>query len=415
MSISRKNAVFIFFLFLGFFIRLFLANLAISEFIWDMHGHSEFAKEILGGKVLVADCCIHNVGFSLFLAGIYFFFGIENIFAIRLIHIILDLAIAVIIFVISRKLIGKWTMIVFILYLLNPFTASYTGLALPEIITLFFIAVTAYIITLRDYNKRIVLWFFTGIILGFLVFTRVQYLFFTLSFIPIMVIVIPRYINKVIFIFIASSGFLLGSIYTPVANYYRFRTVSFSPPYRSYSSSLYYLFFTQRYPELLNIETNVAPEETRMWAEYDLFKNEDFKNFALYRQKYASLFLEKFRKEWPLFFRNALRNMVWLWDKRNLFYYQDPFYPKDTLILQSINWSLIMLYFWGIIRYLKKEGKKIYKNPLVIFTLLLFIHISLLSLLSNETRHSLPFYPVMMIWAGYGLTAVADDLFIRIK
>ncbi|MCJ7740955.1 glycosyltransferase family 39 protein, partial [Candidatus Microgenomates bacterium] len=136
---NRFFFIIILFFVLGFFYRLFLSSFATNAFIWDMSSFSKGAGEILNGQI-IKDCCYKTQGYSLVLAGIYYLFGFENLFAVRLFQIFLDLVNALLVFGIAKKMFGrKAALVSYILYILNPFTAAYTGLALSEIVTLFYI------------------------------------------------------------------------------------------------------------------------------------------------------------------------------------------------------------------------------------------------------------------------------------
>ena len=168
-------------------------------------------------------------------------------------------------------------------------------------------------------------------------------------------------------------------------------------------------FFMDRYPELekdlpklnptyykINLDLNTTPY---------LYLSEK-------KKMYAALFWEKMKTDWPIFIKNTVRNVFFLWDKDHLFTYHDPFHPGDTLPLRAYNFGLFAFFFIGIGGYVKRKVKeKGFMDPIVLFTLGLFLYITLIfSPVTNETRHSLPFYPLLFLWAGYGINIIGGKL-----
>lgn len=367
--------------------------------VYDFH-----AKEMLMGR-LTADCCDHNLGYSAFLVPIYHFFNAaNNIFPLRVIQSALDVTTGILLYFTGKSLFGKKTaLVIFILYLINPLTSSFAGLKLAEILTLFFVALISFLITRRGWNKNLLLPLLFGVSLGMLLFTRVAYYYFVFIFLVfISIAVSPQLKRKVIIFTLSLFGFSLASIYPLIAYYKLYNKISLVPPYNMGLSALYLNFYNDRFPELFNVnQSGVNPTMLSIMNEYH---DGTYPLVPAFKKKYEGMFWQKIRREWMTFFHHQIRNIVWMWDKNHLYYYFDPFYPADIWPLRIGNMFLMIFALSGYISYIRKQGKEGSKNPMVIFTGSLFLYITFLfSLVSNESRHSLSFYPILFLWGGYGI------------
>jgi 4-amino-4-deoxy-L-arabinose transferase-like glycosyltransferase len=396
----------IIFLLIGFLLRLYLSSQAASVLIWDMEAFDHLAKEVLAGHWAI-DCCLRNTGYSLFLSVVYFIFGTDNIVALRVIQIILDMGVALIIFKIAREMFGeKIGLASFILYIINPFTSTFTGWRLSESLTLFLVSLVMLIVSRGNFTKRKLLWFLFGLVLGLLLFVRYQFYYFSFIFIFLLSALYFRKFNKIIFPAVVMIGFLLASSYTLVGNWANFKIISLVHPYDMAAGRLYLIFYTQRYPEL-GFTTKVDPEYGRVLAEYD--STDDKIGFT---NKYLSLFFSRLSRDYPLFIKNYLMNIYFLWDKEYMYVYRDPFYPADKYPLKIYNLAVLILFAVGFVGFIKVKRKKALRSTMVIFTGLFFLYATFVfTLVSSESRHSLPFYPLIFLWAGYGIVRLKNILY----
>jgi hypothetical protein len=389
--------------FAGFLFRLLLSSFSDSNLVWDAWMYDFWAKKIIA-MTFFAECCLKNMGYPAFLASIYSVFGVGNISAVRLIQSLLDTATGFLIFSTAGKILNtRAALFSLIIYLFNPLTASYTGILLPETVSLFYMAFTGFIITRNNFVKRRVLWFFLGLLLGLILFTKVQYYYFVLLFLFIYTVVYIRGFSKIIFLTVSVSGFLLASSYSLFTNYNSFHVISLKPPYGGiYGEGLYSGFYNdKRYPEI-NIDTaKINPVLMDIRNESLTLKPEDRGKFD---EKYRKLFWNKFRTDWKVYIANTFRNMFWIWDKDHLFIYKDIFYPWDKYMVRIYNIILLVLFLLGLgWELIKKKLKAIY-NPVFLYTFLIFIYITFfVTIISNESRHSVAVYSMIILWSGYGL------------
>ncbi|MBI3955831.1 glycosyltransferase family 39 protein, partial [Candidatus Gottesmanbacteria bacterium] len=234
---NHKKRLFFGLLLGGFVFRLFLAFGAYDPLVFDAKGYSDVAIQFLKGEWPI-DCCAKNVGYGAFLALVYKLFGVENIAAVRLVHIGIDLVSAWLIYRIARELFQpKAAMLSFIVYLFNPFTSAFTGLVLAETFSIFLLVLLLFFVT----RKR---WFTVGIVAGLLLFTRHSFYYV----LPVLFIMLGWKHVKVLGFLIV--GFLLASSYSLIVNYKTFGKISLVPPYNLKYEIIYLNFYRWKYPEV---------------------------------------------------------------------------------------------------------------------------------------------------------------------
>lgn len=389
----------------GLIYRLFLTRFAPNDLIWDINTYHGYALDFMSGKMII-NCCEKNVGYGLVLGLIYSLFGTGNLFMVQLVQSVLDLVTAYIVFILTKEKFGRKTgLISFIIYLFNPFTAAYAGLRLAETFTLFNITFLAYLITRQYFKSSISFRFIFGLVLGLLLFTRIQFYYFTFLLILVSVVKTPGWGGKILVTVATVVGFLVVMSYTLIGNYQAFKTVSLIPPH-NWSNFFWYLnFYNDRYPELVSDWDKMNPEYNRVAFGYRQLTG-DWEKMEEYKKEYFRLFLKKLATVPHVFFGNSVRNMIWMWDKYFLFPYKDPLYPRFTPVIRTLNIILISLFFVGIFSY---GDKKRWKDALFIISVILFFYTTVIfSVATNETRHTIFYYSFICLWAGYGVTILFD-------
>lgn len=337
----------------------------------DSLSYAETAKEILHGKI-VTDCCAKNAGYSVFLAIVYLFFGVDNQMAVRVIQLLLELLTALLIYFTAKRIFSPGAALwAFILYCVNPFTSSFTVIILAEVVTIFYIAVICYLITLPSYISRKVLWFGVGLMLGLLVFTRHSFVLLSFVFFFILMLRQPSTRRRLLYMGISVAGFFIMSAYSLAGNYINYQKITIVPPVGLIPEILYTDFYLFRYPEL-HLETKgVDPVYLDTVLGY---WETPLKEKPAHSRKYMKLFLEKLKTDWPVFLRNMLVNEVWMWDKEHLFVYSDPLNPADTTPIRILNIVFLLLYFIGLISEIIRKKLQVFRSPILMFTLTMFLY-----------------------------------------
>lgn len=401
------------FLILGILLRLYFLLHAIDNLVFDSMTYAKLAEKIQFFPFFV-DCCDKNSGYPLFLLINKLLFGENYLICIKIIQIILDLLTAFIVYLTAKEIFGRKVAIYsFAIYLLNPFVASFSVMVLPETLTLFLVAAATYIISQSLFKGSKLLWLIWGITLGLIVFLRLSLFYLSILMAILFFILLFKRFNKVYFLIFAFLGFTIASSYTLIGNFKRFGVINYITPYNASTINLYLNFFnSKRFPELLSeypLDPNYLSVVNEFYYNYD--SGWMPMQVANMREKYTALFWKRFQSDWPFFLAITIQNMLFMWDKKHLFTYTDPFYPDDKIPLRIINLFLIILFFIAIQYYLFKDMRKSIKNPLFIFTAAFFLYITFFySLVTNETRHSIIFYGLLSLWAGYGISIVFDIL-----
>jgi 4-amino-4-deoxy-L-arabinose transferase-like glycosyltransferase len=402
----------------GFLLRFWLSSLNHTPLIYDMETNQQHALEFLDGKMAV-DCCNKNMGYSMFLALIYRLIPPVDTETVRFVQILIDVLVGIVVFMAAGRIFSRNSALAAMaIYLLNPITSAFTGLLLSEILTFLIVATLAYFMTVGGFRIRPGLWLFTGIALGTLVFVRLQFFHFTMLFVPILALSVIGGKLRWKFLFAVLAGFLVGSAYVPLANYANYGHVSFVPPYAwTWGVGLYSNYFreTRKFEIFSPLNKEPHPVELAIVREYSF--TTDNQAYRVLENRYRGKFIAEFPQRWREFFLHSLQNIIWLWDKDHLSEYQDPFHPDDRIWVRLYNSILLILYLVGISGYVMRGGASAWRQPVVLFSLTLFLYISaLFPLISNESRHTLAFYPVLILWSGYGCMRIMDAMqYVYIK
>lgn len=392
---------------LGFILRLILASYVSPALEWDSLYYSSYANAILGGDIR-ANCCNIGSGYPIFVGAIYLLFGKDNIWGVRIIQILLDLTTAGLLYLSAKNLWNreKISLFVFIIYLINPFTASYTGHILTETLTLFFVGLTVYLISLKKFLQSPALWAILGLVVGLGVFVKVGLYQWSLLLAFLLALICFRSYKKLLFLLIFGIGFITASSYSLYTNYQSFKVISIIPPYRSLGGALYTSLFRERSGELQGDWVPQYRELDDYYPEYFHYYNYSPQKFPEFNYRYLQLFKENLKTRWPNYVRFVTRNIFWIWDKYHLFVYKDAFYPGDAIFLRILNIVFLAVQTLGILFFVKSGGSA-RKNPVIIMSVSLMLVITFVfTLLNNETRLSIPYYPVACLWFGYAVNRI---------
>lgn len=388
--------------FVGLLFRMVIGSLSIGTLPYDMKIFDAAAKTLTSGEIAV-DCCLKNQGYAVFLSIIYKIFGSQNTLALHVIQSMLDTTTAILLWYSAKRIFQspiQW--IVLLLYLFNPLTASYTALRLGEIITIWYVAVLILLITSPTFITHKRLWFYIGIVLGLIQFTKISLTIFCIaSLVSTGLFIIPNK-RKLAFFSLSVAGFLIAVSYTLASNFFEYRVLSIIPPYRFTWTYLYANFYRPPWPEVneeFSILSSLPAQYSQIITRYEQAPI-DQKNIV--EENHRTYFFQTVVTNWPQWLRQVSRNIVLMWNKSHLFYYYDPFYPYDRWPLQILN--AIWLSFAGIgVIYTWKYNKKPQRITLFLFSALLTGTITFFfSLMENESRLSLYGYPLIFLFAGQG-------------
>jgi 4-amino-4-deoxy-L-arabinose transferase-like glycosyltransferase len=390
----------------GFLYRYILSGYSDASIVWDVRSYHDLALQALSGSYAV-DCCQKAPGYGLFLAAVYKFTGNPDMVSpVRVMQGILDTITALMVFHVLRRIgISRFgAYFGFAIYLFNPFTAAYTGMRLPEAVSAFLVTLLGYVYSLRGFGKHPWMWIVSGVLFGLLLLVRLQ--FFYLSF--LIILMFSLYVQKqkrVLYLALTFSGFFIVSLYSVFGYYLLFQKISLTPPYSNFYHDIYMNFYqTHRYHEITNKFYRTNPEYDRLSVEYHTVPVSEKTS---YDRQFRELILRKGVSDWVGFVSNWTRNMIWLWDRYFLYVYYDPFYPALEPLVRVLNIGLLTGFFSGLLKEALRSGRSLFTHPFTVFTIVVFLYVTFLfSLVSNETRHTVFFIPILTVWAAYGVDAV---------
>jgi hypothetical protein len=399
----NKKTVLILLLFVaGFLFRIGIVMQWKTELIWDALYYSATANAILSG-VHTANCCNITAGYPMIIAFIYRIFGIDNVIAVKIFQSFIDTCTALCVYILAKRLTPRAAIPTYVLYLCNPLTASYAAAVLTETTSLFLIALIAVCVTTPRFEKRKMYWFLFGLLLGYLTFTKSALYYFSLGGIVCFTFLLFHGTKRFHFFLVSMLGFFIVSLYSLVTNYQTFHIFSVVPPYRTIYGSLYTSFFMDRTGEKEGDVVKLHPEYVEFIQTYFYEYNHDPSALPELDHVYKLKFNEKFKNEWPVFIHHWIRNIFWTWDKNHLGVYSDPWNPIDIIPVRIGNSILLITHVIGFILYSIK--KRTLNNPIQVYTGLLFLFIIVtFCMINNETRLSLPYYPLVFVWAGYAVS-----------
>lgn len=388
----------------GLLYRIFLASLAVNDPRFDVATYESLAKDFLGGRLAI-DCCAKNSGYSGFLALIYFFFGTGNHQAVQSVQIVLDLASGLLLYRVSRIYFSASSAVItFLIYMLNPLTSSYTGILLPEVVSIFFLSLLLFVISKQNNISSVTVWFFTGFLLGIMVFIRTQFFILAVLFAPVFTLFCVHKGKRLIFAVIVTVAFIIASSYSLAGNYLLYERITFIPPYGPGFMQMYEVFTrTGPYPEVPEEYSFDDPVRQSMLIDYfqaPLHEKSEITNL------YTKKFQEKIRVDWLLFIKKYYYSMFWIWDKRHLYYYQDPFYAIDHFPIKIGNAVLLALALTGLVKFSVSKKFSALRNPLYVVSTVFLVGASVIyPLVSYESRHTITLYGLVFLWAGYGVVS----------
>lgn len=203
-------------------------------------------------------------------------------------------------------------------------------------------------------------------------------------------------------------GLIIVTIYPSTANYLSFKTISPMPilPAGRYDYIISYK--VDRWPILL--DEYFRDLEPLLVAEYQI----DFNNreeFIRETDRRIKIEHEKALKDPLPFLAKRISYIFNFWDKRSLCCYKDPFYPGDSPFIRIGNVVFLTISFMGVLTFLKQKGKNRQQTYALIFCLSLVLYLTTaLTLRVPEERHTMPAYPILLLFLPMGLNS-----FINLK
>lgn len=406
---------------LGFIYRLWLINLFPQPFVFDQTQYEEYAREMLKHGLYAHPFRIY--GYPLFIALIYQFTGIVTTISKlpwQLFQVILDTLTAVLVYIVARRIfkIRKIADFAYVLYLFNPFTASFPGVLLPEVLTIFLMTLLFTFLSFSlkkiTFLKLVIL----GIILGYLPQVRPFYLFYSLIVVFILVVIwfkklLPiRY--KIVGMVLLLLCYSLPFTYNVFGNLRYFGEFALMDVDNLFIENFYISLFLERSPDIKMSIWDYPPEVRWAFESYSYYTDPKDK---VVRQAKKMLFLkmtmQEISKDPYKFLSWRVKKLWYAWEKHTLYLYLN---PKSQLLASFIYWSNVAILLFavvGLISYGKKvvNDRDISHKLFFIFSVLLFLNTSAVgAATSAQERYSLPAYPLVFIFCVFGIWITVNKL-----
>lgn len=408
MRITTSTLIIVGFLIAGFLFRLWIVHLVPQPFVYDQDEYYGYALGILS-KGLHAD--LYRLwGYPLIISPLIYLFGVTSAVPWMVFHAALDTATALLVYWIAGSLSSQRTLgsrgmapwIAFILYLFNPFTAGYTGVLLSEVVTVFLVTVISALL-IRFYEKKSFLRLTVlSLFLGFL--PQVRPVFILLSIILTVVILsvyLPRLKKlqkKIVVLLFSFLVFSFPSWYTIAGNLVYYRQFSIMGVEPTFVRELYASLFIGRGMPFTDTKWGDWPAEAQIaWGAFTA--PPDAAGRAAVADQYVKKAMTIIERDRIGFLQSRIAKMGYVWEKHFIYPY----------VMGKPSEEFKALTYWGNIALLSfaligmaaayKRNKK-----LVSAVLIFFLYISLAHMVStSEERFSLPAYPWIAIFAGYGI------------
>ncbi len=392
----------------GIVFRLWFISLAPQPFGWDQYEYEMYAHKIFTAPNFLASHSYRNYPYPLFLALLYTVVGFGNHQAIFFFQAVIDSIVGFLLFFILsfglHRRRAAW--IVFLLYTFNPFTSGYVGVLLSEVLSLFLIVLTIAGGVFLIQKPRFLLGLVMGICAGLA--AEVRTAAFGWSAVPLLLLAFQLSIKRHVVVWIAIALGLGMSVAYPLwVNWRDYHEINVGIvdgiiPREFFQGALLRRLppFTYVYP----IESNIMWHE--FYSEYD--PGRTTKQRAAMAQKYMD-------KAWALvnhdrmdYIKVRFEKMWYVWQKENIFFYQEPGFVSHKFFTYLGNQLLLGLTIVGLFLWKKRRGTDGFVRLSIIGSI--FYATIAFAFTHAEYRLTIPFYPLLIMAAGVGI-----DLVFRLR
>lgn len=380
---------------IGVIFRIWFSQLVPQPFVYDQEEYYGYALGILKNG-LHAD--IYRLyGYPMIIAPLIALFDVASPFPWTVFHAILDSITAFLIYWMAKKVFTseKPAWVGFILYLFNPFTAGYVGVLLSEVVATFLVALILLLTIFYREKKSVLLLCLLSFLLGFLPQVRPAFVYFSFFVLMILVIHIRKKLKwGIIFLFLYAVPYS----YNIVGNFLHYGELAPLSVDRVFARELYASLFIERGLAFTDTQYGAWPKEAlQVWGE--LARPKNAKERDLVAKKYIDLSIEKIKSDPWRFVRSRIAKMGYVWEKHFVFPYAQG--KPTSMIKAAIYWGNMGLLGIGLIGLIGWIRRIRWFTALTVF---LVVYISVAHIFStSEERFSLPAYPLVILFAGYGI------------
>jgi hypothetical protein len=381
--------------------RLWFVSLAPQPFGWDQYEYEMYAHKIFSSPYFLASHSYRNYPYPLFLALVYTVVGFGNHQAIFFIQAVADSIVGLLLFFILsfglRAQRAGW--IALILYTFNPFTSGYVGVLLSEILSLFCIVMTV-ALGVAFLKKPAI---FVGVLFGLSagLAAEVRSAAFGWAAVPIVLLFFCVSVKRHLLAWIAILvGLGISVLYPLWVNWRDFHEVNISIVDSIVPREFFQGVLLERLPPF----TYTYPVEShRMWQEFysEYDPGRTTQQRAAMAQKYMDKAWTLVNKDRVDYIKVRFEKMWYVWQKENVFFYQEPGFASHKAYTYRANQFLLLLAAVGLFWWKNRRGAHWFVRWSIIGSI---IYATLmLSLTHAEYRLTIPFYPLLFMAAAVGI------------
>lgn len=382
---------------LGILFRLWFISLAPQPFIGDQTEYEWYAAKIFLHPYLLASFSFRSYPYSLFLALIYKLVGFGNHQAIFFLQAMLDVMTGFMVYMTIRHALKreKASWIGFILYTFNPFTSGYVGVILSEVLSTFFVAATILFGVLFVQKPALLRGFLFGLAAGLAAETRNAA--FLWACIPIVLTIPCIQWKKYIVTYLAIVVGLVCTVVYPLwVNWRDYKEINITTVDDFYAKEFFNGAILKRLaPFAKNLQ---IPGLEEMYLEYysERHPGRTSKERQAIVKKYINKTVAIISADPLDYLRVRLDKMWYVWQKENVFFYEEPNFEAHRMVTYWANLVLLVLAVLGVVLV-----KSNYLRWSIIGTIL--YGTLAFSVTHAEYRLTIPFYPLLILSASVWL------------
>ncbi len=422
----------------GIVFRLWFIALAPQPFGWDQYEYEMYAKKIYEHPRMLASHSYRSYPYPLLLAGLYKIVGFGNHEAVFWLQAVMDAVTGALIFwTILRGFKNRsaaW--LGFVLYEINPFTSGYVGVLLAEVSTAFFLAASlaagVEFVRKPTMGKGLVLGVFVGLtaetrnaafawaaVPVVLAFMRIRSIRTNPTNAPIieamrgMMKSLNHYvidwsdwvigqIGRISLFVSILIGIILTLLYPLFVNWRDYHEINATTVDSFYAKEFFQGALLKRLPPFTYL---YPPESHIMWSEY--YSEYDPGRTTQARRAMAQKYYDKGwarinQDPWD-YLRVRFEKMWYVWQKENIFFYQEPGFAEHRHITYAVNMLLLILAAAGLL--VASTLKNYAPSRWLWWTILgsLVYATVAFSFSHAEYRLTIPFYPMLFVVAPFGI------------
>lgn len=409
INIIRKPQFYIpFLLALGILYRAILIASNPQPFIGDETQYHDFAVGILRNGIFADSTRVY--GFPMIVAIWYKLFGIGNVLAWKLIQIIMDVLIALFVYITTKDVFGKKlpALMAFVMYIVSPFVVAYAGVLLSEVSVVFCMAIFLLVWHRYFQTKKILYLALGAFFMSYLTEIRAVYFFFMVALFALTLFLIRKMTVLWYQWILVIIAFLIPLSYAIIGNYLYFQRISPLAVDGGFPRQLIASEALEgRVPQPI-LRAGIFPEPIGAdeWALR-------FPYNAQYRTGLADTLLKTgiaTALKDPRHFIEVRLNKAWyVWEKHFLFIFSYESTLVDTTVY-IVNILLLIFAAAGILIFGMKPKQR-HQRIFWLTSIALILYTSAAHTISiAEERYSLPAYPVLFIFAGYAAATLLEQV-----